>query len=510
MVDLLGKDKGNISLPVRLQPSEDEDEKNRPTIINMQRAFYTIKIADIQNRIKRLEDRNDELSEEIEVVNEQSSTVDAETAEEIANLYKQVYSQNDYAENLKNQIDTLENNRIEDKRKHEEKIESINLRYKIKKLELVSQIKTLSAKINALEDFKKTQTALEEKYKMNHESMQVNEEQVKEVLKIISRKYEFDKEILKNEMYGHLLDLAARFQIETNKRINLPDKRLMRENILLKNELAQMFKEISIKKETEADLKTLAIKYKKNMNDQYLNTRRNIVTIKIQDTVLRSLKKKFTKAHEYASVIKVCNSTVEKWMMFIDKLRQKKYRNNSQLSKLKTLVHKKRTQMGIAKYMLRKIECKIKAVVETLYDLKYIVACMFKNSINVRGLGYTETLLFLQQTLVKGQVKVQCGVVRSVETISGEIKLDADSLKDVPEEIEVLTVSEEREPSDKTILDRLMLVKEPDKEKLTKSTVSEDEFEDTTRFEHLESYELIEDWAEYDSEDESLFDLNEE
>lgn len=54
MVDLYGKDKGNISLPQKLQSYDDEAQKDLPTIINTQRTFYSIKIADIENRINRL------------------------------------------------------------------------------------------------------------------------------------------------------------------------------------------------------------------------------------------------------------------------------------------------------------------------------------------------------------------------------------------------------------------------------------------------------------------------
>lgn len=54
MVDLFGKDKGNISLSTQLQSYEDEDQKRLPTIINLQKTFYSIKIADIENRINRL------------------------------------------------------------------------------------------------------------------------------------------------------------------------------------------------------------------------------------------------------------------------------------------------------------------------------------------------------------------------------------------------------------------------------------------------------------------------
>lgn len=50
---------------------------------------------------------------------------------------------------------------------------------------------------------------------------------------------------LKNEMYDCLLDLATQFQREVNKYINLPNQRLMRENIMLKNELLQISARVS-------------------------------------------------------------------------------------------------------------------------------------------------------------------------------------------------------------------------------------------------------------------------
>lgn len=59
MVDLHGKDKGNISLPVTLQSWDHDEAKNKPTIINMQRTFYNIRVADIANRINRLQIKYD-------------------------------------------------------------------------------------------------------------------------------------------------------------------------------------------------------------------------------------------------------------------------------------------------------------------------------------------------------------------------------------------------------------------------------------------------------------------
>ena len=59
MVDLEGKEKGNISLPKRLQSPDIQDddyplnEENKVVIMNMQKAMYELKIADLEMRIKR-------------------------------------------------------------------------------------------------------------------------------------------------------------------------------------------------------------------------------------------------------------------------------------------------------------------------------------------------------------------------------------------------------------------------------------------------------------------------
>lgn len=52
-MDLYGKDKGNISLPPRLQPPDFKGEGLKEIIVNTQKAFYDLKISEIKRRIKR-------------------------------------------------------------------------------------------------------------------------------------------------------------------------------------------------------------------------------------------------------------------------------------------------------------------------------------------------------------------------------------------------------------------------------------------------------------------------
>ena len=50
-------------------------------------------------------------------------------------------------------------------------------------------------RINVLEDFKKVQDVLKEKFQANEVQMVENEKRIKETMEIINRKIEFDKEM---------------------------------------------------------------------------------------------------------------------------------------------------------------------------------------------------------------------------------------------------------------------------------------------------------------------------
>lgn len=52
-MDLYGKDKGNISLPQRLQTIDFDETKLQDVIVNTQKCFYNLKIAEINKRIQR-------------------------------------------------------------------------------------------------------------------------------------------------------------------------------------------------------------------------------------------------------------------------------------------------------------------------------------------------------------------------------------------------------------------------------------------------------------------------
>ncbi|XP_078044076.1 uncharacterized protein LOC144473762 [Augochlora pura] len=466
MVDLQGRDKGNISLSQKLQSYENGVAKAQPTIINMQRAFYDIRIEDIENKKKRLNDRNDELLEGVEITNEQLLTVDAETADEIATLSKQVNSQNNRIETLKNNINKLENDRIRDMETHIHLTQLCQQKYTRKKLELVSQIKILinkyyflDAKINSLDDFKKVQDPMQKKLEENKERMIKYEEEVKDILEEIKRKFEFDQEMLKLELYQYLLNLAAHFQIETNKFISLPNKRLMRENIMLQKELLQLSKEVTVKRNIETDYKNTFAVHRKSLTTKCTNTKRNIVTFKVQNSVLKALQSKFEQMKDLLSDINVPDpTTISKLLVAIENVRWKERTIEFLLSKVHTLLHKEKLKINIAKYLQRRLECKIKAAVETLFDVKYAVARLLKCP-KIQT-NYPKLLLCFQCKVSRGLLKIQCNTFKSIESIPQEIECRMEDLKDVPEDIdfEILTPTEESTLSYREVLDKVIKI----------------------------------------------------
>lgn len=52
-MDLYGKDKGNISLPPRLQSPNTNKGELKKIIINTQKAFYDLKIAETVKKTQR-------------------------------------------------------------------------------------------------------------------------------------------------------------------------------------------------------------------------------------------------------------------------------------------------------------------------------------------------------------------------------------------------------------------------------------------------------------------------
>ncbi|XP_020280900.1 uncharacterized protein LOC109853327 [Pseudomyrmex gracilis] len=192
-MDLYGKDKGNVSLPKRLQPPDFDETKLENVIINTQTRFYDLKIAETIKRIQRLEERNTELEDTLKHTNRYIKTLEEEKAQEISTLNSQLSSYLARIEECKEQMGALEKSMIDNNFAHTVKLGNIDEKYKNTRLVLISQLKFLNAKINVLEDYKSKQYILEKKLDTQNQSLVHEKEQMATILHQIEWKFTIDR-----------------------------------------------------------------------------------------------------------------------------------------------------------------------------------------------------------------------------------------------------------------------------------------------------------------------------
>ncbi|XP_032670667.1 uncharacterized protein LOC116843891 [Odontomachus brunneus] len=193
-MDLYGKDKGNISLPLRLQSPNTNKGKLKEIIVNTQKAFYNLKIADIVKKIQRLEERNKVLENSLKDTDSSIKVLQEKRSQEISGLKLQVDTQIAKVEEYRQQVSALENTRIDHESSHAAKLIYIKKKYDDTRLKFISQLKLLNAKTNVLEDYKSVQQILEKKLEAQNQALTRDKERVSEKLHQIERKFKIDKE----------------------------------------------------------------------------------------------------------------------------------------------------------------------------------------------------------------------------------------------------------------------------------------------------------------------------
>ncbi|KAF7401295.1 hypothetical protein HZH68_007115 [Vespula germanica] len=422
MVDL-EKYKGNINLPERLQSPDlknDKNEKVGPVIINMQKAFYDLKINDINNRIQRLQERNNELINNCEETTLLLISTDAETAKEITELTQYLSNEVSKLEENKNTLNFLEESIVNNKIAHIDKINSLNDQYARKRLELISLIKPLNAKINALEDYRRSQSVLQEKLENKNNFMQQEEEKVEQEIQKIQMKFKFDREKLKEDMYNRLLDSAGIFQMEVSKCIQEPIHKLMRENIILNNYLTEIMNESLAEKEVFANSKSMKKELLQKHKFNYLGTRYNIKISKIQNHLLKSLKEVHADTERRLINFNLLSQNLQKDLVNKDHVEEQMNISEAHMKQLEIMLYRERIEITTSNYIRKRIQCKIKKCRETLYDVKYAVICalqMRDSDSKFAQMDKKCLLLHLQNIITEGQAYMSNITITSMESI---------------------------------------------------------------------------------------------
>ncbi|KAL6430278.1 hypothetical protein ACFW04_007772 [Cataglyphis niger] len=372
-MDLYGVDKGNVSLPPRLQTLDFKETEKKNTIINTQKCFYDLKIAESKRRIQRLEDRNKELENTLENTNNSIEILQKEKGKEISNLSSQINSYTIRTEAFKNQLAVLEKARINDKFIHIEKTKNIDEKYDNTRLMLLSQNKLLSAKTNVLEDYKSVQSILENKLNMKNQNLIVEKEQLVQNLRQIEYKFKIDREKLKKSLYNCLVDLSNVFQVEQH--IPHSISKLLSENIVISNQSLMFVEDMTPKKQDCILYNNEKEKYKSKINDARLSTKQSIIITKLGKATSDMLSELCYRTNiKLFELVKFDHLPEEQYVVNTDYAMNKAQKHERYEKQLEVLLYREEEKLAIANYHMEGISDLLQAHLQMLCDAKYVLA----------------------------------------------------------------------------------------------------------------------------------------
>ncbi|XP_067012296.2 cilia- and flagella-associated protein 157 [Anabrus simplex] len=209
-------------------------------VTEVEKELFQIQIADLTRKVERLKARCLELEVSNEELQKNYATLDEDRADIIAYLKRVTQQKSDEIEELEERIDALIKSRDAEVEMYQEKIAKMDHDFKIMHEHLTSDIKLLSGKLNALEEFRIQKDDLMKKFKQQEIDMQEQEERHKRTLYEIERKFVIGKDKLVKEMESRLVKLSADFRDATEIRIAATTHHAIRENIAISNELDLM------------------------------------------------------------------------------------------------------------------------------------------------------------------------------------------------------------------------------------------------------------------------------
>ncbi|CAG5106543.1 Protein of unknown function [Cotesia congregata] len=346
---------------------EKVEEAKQSVIIpnNVERTFYEITIEDIKKRIERLETRNEQLIEIQEQVKNDSTSTDVNTTNEIAQLNRDLSVELNKIANAQKAIDLLNNQRHEEQNRHDSKVNFIKQMHDNTRKELLCQIKISNAKINALEDFHNNEECIREKMRKNDDFLVEKEEKLKAKFNQLDIAFKIFRAKLMDDLKIKIFKLSESLASDNLKKIPHSINKLFHENAAIRDELDLMKIYISNKKNSSLITKSQEI--------SILNSKQDIVN---HLSALKSQKRLIEKFLENSeTVIPISDKILSDYDAQVVKLQTGETDSEEKLAQLKYSLCFKTFQLTEAQKLHNKVCSNIKKYSDTLYDMKYAVAC---------------------------------------------------------------------------------------------------------------------------------------
>jgi len=278
--------------------------------------------------------------------------LDEDRADIVAYLKKLLQEREGDITELRERLAGVQKTLQQERVMYKEKIENLEHEFKVMHEQLTSEIKLLTGKLNALEEFRIQRDDLMKKFKIQEQQIAEQELRHKQTLYEVERKFITGKDKLKKEMDARLLKLSMDFQDATHVRIAATTHRTIRENIAINNELEKMLetqrnlrKENEMMKKRDKELK-LEVRLREeerdivlaknmaqselisHMSAEYDDVERNIEKLKNSAQLAVELRQ------EVEETRKLLDKAVKQTAILEEKMQATEYERNRSVSKL--------------------------------------------------------------------------------------------------------------------------------------------------------------------------------
>lgn len=234
----MGKEVAKKSKKGRKKDGEGDDGADQMSAVD--RQFYELSIADLNNKLSRLRTHTTKLEEKNEELESKMRQMEEDKSDTTAYLNRTLNEKLNIISELEDKLSELSKVRDAENIEFKRVLSEREAKYKAMHDQLTSEIKLLTGKLNSMEEFRIQRDELLAKFDAQETELKEQHKRHKAILYEMERKVILDKDLLRKDVENKLLQLSTEFTKSSEIRVAAHTQRLVRENIALNNEMDRM------------------------------------------------------------------------------------------------------------------------------------------------------------------------------------------------------------------------------------------------------------------------------
>lgn len=213
----MGKDVPKKPKKGRKKDGEGDDGADQMSAVD--RQFYELSIADLNNKLSRLRTHTTKLEEKNEELESKMRQMEEDKSDTTAYLNRTLNEKLNIIAELEDKLSELSKVRDAENIEFKRVLSEREAKYKAMHDQLTSEIKLLTGKLNSMEEFRIQRDELLAKFDAQETELKEQHKRHKAILYEMERKVILDKDLLRKDVENKLLQLSTEFTKSSEIRV---------------------------------------------------------------------------------------------------------------------------------------------------------------------------------------------------------------------------------------------------------------------------------------------------